>query len=103
MGRLDDYLSGTGGLRPADLSGKKTDQENYNTLEIKDILTQFTSRRSEYVQKLKNLDAELFSRSAFHPRLKQQMRLCDMLYFQAEHDQYHLEKIESLIKKSGNK
>jgi hypothetical protein len=33
---------------------------------------------------------------ALHPRLKVNMRLVDMLYFQAEHDDYHLTRISEL-------
>lgn len=44
------------------------------------------------------LDAEIFARSAFHPRLKKQMRLVDMIFFQAEHDDYHLARISELLR-----
>jgi len=36
---------------------------------------------------------ELVERSAFHPRLKKPMRIIDLAFFVAEHDDYHLAKI----------
>ena len=33
----------------------------------------------------------------FASRLKRQMRLCDMLYFQAEHDLHHLNRISEMV------
>src|SRR5215216_6124827 len=45
---------------------------------------------------LESFDPELFQRSALHPRLNVPMRLVDMLFFQAEHDDYHLATISEL-------
>jgi hypothetical protein len=50
------------------------------------------------VERLEGFDADLFARSALHPRLNVQMRLVDMLFFQAEHDDYHLARISELKK-----
>jgi hypothetical protein len=49
-----------------------------------------------YLESLVVLAPEDFAKTSFHPRLKTTMRLCDMLFFQAEHDQYHLERIKNL-------
>ena len=99
IGRVEDYLNKLENLRPADLSGKKTNVENFNEKDIELILKKFEERRGKYLAKLESLNIEVFAGSAFHPRLKQQMRLCDMLYFQAEHDEYHLSRISELIEK----
>ena len=96
VGRLDDYESGTKSLRPADVSGTRTNDENYNSDKIQDLLSIFREKRMEYIQRLEKADSELFKKSAWHPRLKKQMRLCDMLYFQAEHDDHHLNKMKYL-------
>jgi len=44
------------------------------------------------------LEPESFARVAIHPRLNIPMRLVDMLYFQAEHDDYHLARISELVR-----
>ena len=96
IGRLDDYESGTKSLRPADVSGRRTDEAKFNTQAIQDLLHRFREKRLEYIQRLNNLDRTFFSQSAWHPRLERPMRLCDMLYFQAEHDDHHMNKIKHL-------
>ncbi len=96
IGRLDDYESGADSLRPADVSGAKTNQANYNLERIQNLLELFREKRMEYVQRLESLDSALFNKSAWHPRLEKPMRLCDMLYFQVEHDDHHINKIKYL-------
>ena len=61
-------------------------------------VTQADPAGHELVDRLESLDAEIFARSALHPRLNVQMRLVDMLFFQAEHDDYHLARISELKK-----
>ncbi len=99
IGRLEDYQNRLEELRPADMSNKRTKNASYNDSDIKTILSDFQSRRMNYINDLETLDAAEFGRSAFHPRLKKQMRLCDMLFFQAEHDDHHIKRIEELIEK----
>jgi uncharacterized damage-inducible protein DinB len=99
MGRLEDYLNGLDSLRPDDLSGQKTHDSDFNSQTISEILNKFQERRQVFIGKLEKLDPSIFGRSAYHPRLKKQMRLCDMLYFQAEHDDYHIKRIGELITK----
>lgn len=96
-GRLDDYLNGLKTLRAADVTGKRTDRMNFHTMDISLILVNFASRRNIYVSRLENLNPEIFEKTAWHPRLKVSMRLCDMLYFQAEHDDHHLNKINEIL------
>ena len=96
IGRLDDYELGAKSLRPADVTGTRTNEANYNSANIDDLLNIFREKRMKYVQRLEKADSKLFKKTAWHPRLKMQMRLCDMLYFQAEHDDHHLSKIKYL-------
>lgn len=97
MGRLDDYEEERAELRPAEMSGRKTYESEYNEAGLHDILRRFRIERSRYVQRLESWEGTDFERSAFHPRLKKTMPVCGMLYFQAEHDDYHLARITELI------
>jgi hypothetical protein len=65
---------------------------------LADILADFRKARLRLVDRVAELEPELFARSMLHPRLKQPMRLVDHLYFVAEHDDHHLAKIWDLIK-----
>jgi uncharacterized damage-inducible protein DinB len=96
IGRLEDYESGAKSLRPADVSGSRTNKENYNSDIIQNLLKIFREKRMGYILRLENTDSNLFNKTAWHPRLNKSMRLCDMLYFQAEHDAHHLDKIKYL-------
>ena len=95
-GRLDDFIAGEAELRPAQVNGSRTDRADYNSWAIEKILGDFRENRMAYVERLKGFGSDFFEKKAWHPRLAQPMRVCDMLYFQAEHDDYHLKKITDL-------
>ena len=94
--RLDEYISGVGELHAADMSNRKTYDASHNDVPGDSILNAFRAQRTELVKRLDELETEIFARSAFHPRLRVQMRLVDMIFFQAEHDDYHLARIHEL-------
>ena len=96
--RLDEYISGAGELHAADMSNRKTYDASHNDVPVDAIMNGFRRERGALVSQLDRLDSEIFGRSAFHPRLRVQMRLVDMIFFQAEHDDYHLARIHELRK-----
>lgn len=96
MQRLDEYISGATELHAADMSNRKTYDARHNDVPVKSILESFRWQRMELVGRLDDLEPEIFARSAFHPRLRVQMRLVDMIFFQAEHDDFHLARIHEL-------
>ena len=96
--RIDEYLAGSSALHAADMSNRKTYDASHNDVSIDTILKAFRTARQEIVHRLESFDEEIFGRSALHPRLNMPMRLVDMLFFQAEHDDYHLARISELKK-----
>lgn len=98
MERLDQYLAGATELHAADMSNRKTYEAAHNSVPVATILSDFREQRMKIVARLEGLNGELFARSAFHPRLAVQMRLVDMVFFQAEHDDYHIARISELIR-----
>ena len=96
--RIDEYVAGSSALHAADMSNRKTHDANHNNVSADSILTAFRAARYEIVERLEGFDADVFERSALHPRLNVPMRLVDMLFFQAEHDDYHLARISELKK-----
>jgi len=96
--RVDEYLAGAETLHAADMSNRKTYEATHNEVPVNSILTAFRTARRDLVDRLEDLGGEIFARSALHPRLNVQMRLVDMLFFQAEHDDYHLARISELKK-----
>ncbi len=96
--RLDDYLAGAEVLRPADVKNRKTHQANHNQQKIEDLLREFRRQRMAFVRRLEEWDRRLVGRTAMHPRLQQPMRVIDMAYFVAEHDDHHLTRMSELAK-----
>jgi uncharacterized damage-inducible protein DinB len=100
--RLDEYLAGAEILHAADMSNRKTFEADHNRVNIQSILTAFRRERTNLVQRFEDLSPETFAKVAHHPRLNVPMRLVDMIFFQAEHDDYHLACISELIRFVGS-
>ena len=96
--RLDEYLAGSETLHAADMSNRKTHDADHNLTSMQTILSNYREQRSSLVSRLDSLGPETFGAVALHPRLNVPMRLVDMLFFQAEHDDYHLARISELIR-----
>jgi uncharacterized damage-inducible protein DinB len=97
-GRLDDFLSGAAVLRPADMGNRKTWEAAHNERPIQDLLRAFRRERELFVARLDAWDPGLLSRTALHPRLEQPMRVIDMAFFTAEHDDHHLARMTELAR-----
>jgi uncharacterized damage-inducible protein DinB len=97
-GRLDDFDRGLPALRAADMTNRKTHEASHNERNIDDLLKAFRSTRAKMIDRLERSDSAYFSRTALHPRLNKPMRVTDMLYFQAEHDDFHLARITELLR-----
>ncbi len=100
-GRLDDYDARVDTLRPADMTNRKTHQADHNDKPIESILAAFRQERSKLIQRFERFGPARFGQTALHPRLNQPMRIVDMMYFQAEHDDYHLARISELNQQFG--
>jgi hypothetical protein len=96
--RINEYLAGAQALHAADMSNRKTYDASYNEVALESILTEFRTLRTQTVEQLDSLEPDVFGRVALHPRLNCDMRLVDMIFFQAEHDDYHLTRIYELRK-----
>ena len=95
-GRLEDYARGLEVLRAADMRNRKTEEAGHNGARLEEILAAFRAARLGFVGRLEALSEEEVAASALHPRLRKQMRVIDMAYFTAEHDDHHLASISEL-------
>lgn len=98
MRRLDDFEAGRETLRAADVENRKTHEADHNASRIEDILTSFRRERMEFVARLDGYDEELVQRTSLHPRLQKPVRVLDLAFFVAEHDDHHLARITELIR-----
>jgi uncharacterized damage-inducible protein DinB len=99
--RLDDYENSVPILRAADMTNPGTEAAQHNRRPLADVLGECRAIRQRLVARLERLEAEAFARVARHPRLQCPMRLVDMLFFHAEHDDYHLARITELRRSVG--
>jgi uncharacterized damage-inducible protein DinB len=97
--RLDDFEAGVETLRPADMENRKTYEAEHNKRDIREILAEFRKERCAFVQRLESYDKTFIVREALHPRLKQPMRVVDLAFFIAEHDDHHLARITEISKR----
>jgi hypothetical protein len=96
MKRLDDFEAGRDSLTAADLTNRKTHEANHNAETIENILAQFREERMAFVARLDSYDDAFVNRIALHPRLNQKIRVIDLAFFIAEHDDHHLARISEL-------
>lgn len=94
--RLEDYRRGAEVLAPADLANRKTHEARHNDRSLAAILRELRAAREKMMQAVDALAPADFARVSRHPRLNQPMRLVDLLYFVAEHDDHHLAVIWEL-------
>ena len=96
-GRLEELLTGAAELRAADLTNQKTNTANHNGRDIRMLLQLFRKQRKVLVERLLGLQDDQLLTTALHPRLQTPMRVIDLAYFVAEHDDHHLSAIREMI------
>jgi uncharacterized damage-inducible protein DinB len=97
-GRLDDFLAGAEVLRAADMTNRRTHEADHNRRPLADLLASFRRERERFVARLDAWDEGLIGLTARHPRLNQPMRVIDMAFFTAEHDDHHLARMTGLAR-----
>lgn len=95
--RLNQFIRGEEILVPADMSNQKTSDRNHNNKSLDELLTRLKSVRESFIEKLDKLSEEEVSRTALHPRLKTPMRLIDLTFFAAEHDDNELALMRRIV------
>ena len=95
--RIEDFIKGKKFLREADLSNRKTDEANHNKKTLSRLLQMFSSERNKLIERVKNINETTAALTSVHPRLHKPMRMIDLLFFVAEHDDHHLAVIRTLI------
>ena len=99
MKRLDEFEAGHDTLSAADMTNRQTHEADHNANSIENILNDFRKERMAFVARLDSYDEEFVARTALHPRLKTQIRVIDLVFFIAEHDDHHLARISELKQK----
>jgi uncharacterized damage-inducible protein DinB len=96
-GRIDDLFNGLSVLRAADMKNEKTYKAGHNTRDVNSLLKEFRAARARFSERLDSMNARQLSLEGLHPRLNQPMRMVDLAFFVAEHDDHHLACITEII------
>ena len=97
LGRIQDIIADKEYLSVADLENTKTHQTDYDSRVFTDLLAEFTLHRQQLIDLLRKVEAKDLSKHSKHPRLETPMKIVDLAYFVAEHDDHHLAKMNRLI------
>lgn len=97
LGRLEELMNGLAELRVADLTNQRTHTANHNATSKEILLQGFREQRMLFVNQLMHLNDEQLTHIALHPRLKTPMRIIDLAYFMAEHDDHHMARISEML------
>ena len=96
IGRVEDILGGQETMREADLTNQATFDAGFNRQETKTVMESFRFMRQTFLDMITKLMPDQWDKSSLHPRLKTPMRIVDLCFFVAEHDDYHLARIMEL-------
>lgn len=88
-------------MSPADLNNTATDRAHFNAQICEEILGDFARKRQQTLRLLKSFGGDDFRNHILHPRLRQPMRIIDLMYFVAEHDDHHLRAIINIKRGVG--
>ena len=99
--RLEQILAGEATLLAADMTNRRTTEGGHNARPIGELLGELRRGRESLVARFEAVAENDWGRAAQHPRLRQPMRVVDILYFTAEHDDYHLVRMAQLLRTLG--
>jgi len=94
--RAGDIVEGKGDLTEADLSNRKTHESDHEQWPLSEHINRFERNRQTFVSRLRAASADDLARASKHPRLGTPMRLIDLAFFVAEHDDHHMAKLRQL-------
>ena len=91
--RIDEMKLGISPMSPAVIQPRK----DYNLQSVSDVVDFFRINRVKNLQKYKSLNEADLVKFSLHPRLKVQMNPVDLAWFDAEHDDHHLVRINEIL------
>jgi hypothetical protein len=97
LARVRDLREGRAQLTVADLTNRATTEADHDQWPLATLVARFEPARSALVVAFRDATMSDLDREARHPRLGTPMRLVDLAYFVAEHDDHHLVRLRELL------
>jgi hypothetical protein len=91
--RIDEMVQGITPMSPAVFEPRL----DYNAHPLSAVIKYFRENRIKNLKKYKSIQESDLLRSSLHPRLKVEMTPVDLAWFDAEHDDHHLVRINEII------
>jgi uncharacterized damage-inducible protein DinB len=96
--RTDELLAAAKEMSAADMSNRATRDAGHNARAVAAITAEFRVARDRWIERLDAVTDADVERTSLHPRLKRPMRLVDLCFFVAEHDDHHLAIVTRLAR-----
>ena len=96
--RLNQIVDDNPNMKAADLTNRKTHETPHDDKSFAELVAGFKLERQKLVARLRSLRDTDLDKTSLHPRLKTPMKVIDLAYFVAEHDDHHLAQITTLTK-----
>jgi hypothetical protein len=90
--RIDEMAKGATIMSPAVF-----EPQDYSSWPIEKIIALFRKNRLSNIKKYNNIKEDDLLKASQHPRLKVMMTPVDLAWFDAEHDDHHLVKINEIL------
>ena len=95
--RLNQILDDNPNMKVADLTNRKTHESPHDAKTFTVLIAEFKKERQKLVARLRSLRDTDLDKTSLHPRLKTPMKVIDLAYFVAEHDDHHIAQITILM------
>ena len=97
-----DILAGASELTAADLTKRVTHDADHDRWPLSQLVDRFEPQRRVLVATVRAAEESDLERAARHPRLGTPMRLVDLAFFVAEHDDHHMARLRTLLQRHGD-
>jgi len=91
--RMDEMIAGVPIMSPAVFEPR----HDYNKQSVHEVLAYFLKNRTKNIDRYETLNEDDIAKSSLHPRLKVMMTPVDLAWFDAEHDDHHLVRMNEII------
>ena len=91
--RIGEMINGISPMSPAVFEPRG----DYNQQSVEEVIGYFRKTRYANVKQYGELSMDELERSSLHPRLKVMMTPIDLAWFDAEHDDHHLVRMEEIL------
>ena len=97
LARVQDLLQGRAELTAWDPTNRATTEADHDRHPLPALIDRFAAARATLVAALRGAAVADLEHVARHPRLGTPMRLVDLAFFVAEHDDHHMVRLRELL------